>query len=94
MTARTHVRIYSRRGCSLCDAVRELVEDVARTYPLELEIVDIDRDTALLAELNSEVPVVEVNDREIARYRLTRDRLVQALVAAKDTTKEAASDKK
>jgi glutaredoxin len=79
MLSRAHVRIYSRRTCSLCDDVREVVEDVARSHPLEVEVVDIDLDPELKAEFDAEVPVVEVNDREVARYRLTREQLVAAL---------------
>ncbi|MFN0206605.1 MAG: glutaredoxin family protein [Planctomycetota bacterium] len=79
MPARTHVRIYSRRNCSLCDAVVVLVQEFAESHSLEIEIVDIDSDANLRAEFDTEVPVVEVNDREIARYRLTRERLLEAL---------------
>lgn len=75
------VRLYGRPGCSLCDKVREVIERVARRVPLVLEEVNIDGDPELLAEYHTEVPVVEVDEREVARYQLTEERLLRALAA-------------
>lgn len=73
------VRIYSRRSCSLCDKVLAVVEGVAARFPIEIEVIDIDLDAELRSEYDTEVPVVEVNDREISRYHLTEAQLVRAL---------------
>ncbi|MBI3820663.1 MAG: glutaredoxin family protein [Planctomycetes bacterium] len=76
-----HVRIYSRAACSLCDKVLDVVASAGERFPIEVEVVDIDRDPALKAEYDAEIPVVEVNDREIARYHLTLERLLRAIQA-------------
>lgn len=76
------VRLYSRPACSLCDRVRAVIERVARRAPLVLEEVNIDIDPDLRREYDAEVPVVEVDGREVARYHLTEERLVAALGAA------------
>jgi hypothetical protein len=59
--------------------VREVIGLVARRVPLELEEVNIDNDPELRREYDAEVPVVEVDGREIARYHLTEERLSAAL---------------
>jgi glutaredoxin len=74
-----HVRLYSRPACSLCDRVREVIERVGRRAPIALEEVNIDEDPELRREYDAEVPVVEVDGREIARYHLTEERLAEAL---------------
>jgi glutaredoxin len=76
------VKLYGRPACSLCDRVREVIEGVARRVPLSLEEVNIDGDPELKREYDAEVPVVEVNDREIARYHLREEQLLRALEAA------------
>ena len=74
-----HVRLYSRPACSLCDRVREVIERVGSRAPIALEEVNIDNDPELRREYDAEVPVVEVDGREIARYHLTEARLESAL---------------
>jgi glutaredoxin len=68
-----------RPGCSLCDAARAVIERVRARHPLELVEVNIDDDPELRAEYDADVPVVEVNDREVARHRITEERLDGAL---------------
>jgi len=79
---RPRVVIYSRVGCHLCEEVRALVDRVSERIALEIVELDIDADPALRAEFDTEVPVVELNDREIARFRLTEERLMTALRSA------------
>ena len=71
--------LLGRPGCSLCDAARAVIERVRARHPLELVEVNIDDDPELRAEYDADVPVVEVNDREVARHRITEERLDGAL---------------
>ncbi|HKE01353.1 MAG TPA: glutaredoxin family protein [Planctomycetota bacterium] len=80
---RRRVTLYGRKGCLLCDEARRTIERVARRSALEVEEIDVDADPDLRAELDAEVPVVELDGREIARHRLSEERLVRALETAR-----------
>ncbi len=73
------IRVYSRRGCHLCDVLLEellpLVQDAYR-----VEVRDVDTSPELRDRYGDCVPVVELDGREICRYRLDA-RAVRALMA-------------
>ena len=74
--------IYSRPGCHLCDEMRAVVERVARLVPLTpLEVVEIDisRDAELEERYRLEIPVLMVNGRKAAKYRITEEELTRIL---------------
>ena len=79
------VTLFGRAGCHLCDEARAVIERVAARAPLRLEEIDVDGDPALRAEYDTEVPVIEVNGREVARWRITEAALLSALGAAAKT---------
>lgn len=78
----TEVTLYTRADCHLCESVQQVIEHVARTRAFRLTVRDIDADEDDLALYNEAVPVVVINGREIARYRLTHAEFEAALVAA------------
>lgn len=69
------LRLYSRQSCPLCDDMKATVERVAADFPVRMEVVDIDLDAELVRHYNEEVPVLFVNGRKFAKYRLTEARL-------------------
>ncbi len=73
------IRVYSRRGCHLCEVLLEellpVVQDVYR-----VEVCDVDTSPELRDRYGDCVPVVELDGREICRHRLDV-RAVRALVA-------------
>jgi glutaredoxin len=71
--------VYSRPGCHLCDEMKTVVRSVAATIPLELEEVDISSDPALEADYGLEIPVLLVNGRKAAKYRVTEQELRRIL---------------
>ncbi|HVT88296.1 MAG TPA: glutaredoxin family protein [Tepidisphaeraceae bacterium] len=75
------VVIYSKPDCHLCDVVKAVIERVAKSHPLALEIRNILDDPADHERFKTLIPVVFVNGREIARYRLSEAQLTQALVS-------------
>ena len=62
--------IYSRPGCHLCEEMKAVVETVARSIPLSLEEVDISTDPALEASYGLEIPVLVVDGKKAAKYRI------------------------
>jgi glutaredoxin len=62
--------LYTRAECHLCHEMQAVVEVVARELPLALELVDVDRDPALVAAYGEEVPVLLVNGRKAFSARV------------------------
>jgi len=73
------VRIYSRPGCHLCDDMKAVVQHVAHTVPLSLEEIDISADPALEAQYGLEIPVLMVDGKKAAKYRVGEEELRKLL---------------
>jgi hypothetical protein len=75
------IRIYSRPGCHLCDEMKVVVERVAgrQTPALPIEIIDVSTDPNLEAIYGVEIPVLMVNGRKAAKYRVTEEELTRLL---------------
>ena len=69
--------IYTRPGCHLCDEMKAVVERVARSVPLTIDEVDISRDAELEERYRLEIPVLMVNGRKAAKYRITEGELLR-----------------
>ena len=76
--------LYSRPGCHLCDDMKAVVERVARTSTPEftIEVIDISTDPELEALYGLEIPVLLVNGKKAAKYRVTEDGLRRMLSGA------------
>jgi glutaredoxin len=75
------VTLYSKPGCHLCDDAKAVIDRVRTHHAFELVVKDIRNDARDFAEYQHAIPVIAVNDHEIARYRLTEDQLERALTA-------------
>jgi glutaredoxin len=73
------ITIYSRPGCHLCDEMKAVVARVSRKTPLWVEEIDISGDAELEARYGTEIPVLMVDGRKAAKYRVTEDQLVAIL---------------
>ena len=73
--------IFSRPGCHLCEEMRAVVERVSQRVrvPFEIQEVDISTDPALEALYGRELPVLMIDGRKVAKYRLADDDLVRKL---------------
>ena len=77
MTAR--VTLYSRPGCHLCDAAREIVSRVCADLGEEWEEVDIETDDDLADRFRDEIPVTYVDGAQHDFWRVDETRLRAAL---------------
>lgn len=66
----TRVTIYSRPGCHLCDEMKAIVELVSRSTLVEIEEIDISSDPALEARYGLEIPVLEIEGKKAAKFRV------------------------
>jgi glutaredoxin len=73
------VTIYTRPGCHLCDDMKAVVKNVARTIPLSLQEIDISTDAALQAAYGLEIPVLVVDGKKAAKYRVGEEELRKIL---------------
>lgn len=80
---RVRVELFGRDGCHLCDEAREVVARVVDDEGAELVEHDIDADEALRATYGDSVPVVVVEGRQHATWRVDAKLLGRAIRAAR-----------
>lgn len=78
MTA-PRVTLYSRSGCHLCDAAREVVVRVCEDLGERWVEVDIDSDGDLADRFGDEIPVTFVDGSQHDFWRVDEARLRAAL---------------
>jgi glutaredoxin len=57
------VRLFTRRGCHLCQSAWQLLTDRQRRFGYTLDSEDVDADPALLQWYGNWVPVVTINGK-------------------------------
>jgi hypothetical protein len=77
----TRLTIYSRPGCHLCDQMKGLVSRVAVSVPVALEEIDISGDAELERLYGIEIPVLMVDGKKVAKYRIGEAELLKLLRA-------------
>ncbi|AGP31667.1 hypothetical protein A606_10140 [Corynebacterium terpenotabidum Y-11] len=82
-TAPVTVTLMVRRTCGSCARVREQISPVCAALGVRLEVVDVDAETALAVEFGDRVPVVLVDDEEIACWEIDDEELEDAVRAAR-----------
>ena len=80
--------MISRSGCHLCDVAEDSLARVigrfGAEYPAigyEIERLDVDQQPELLAKYSEEVPVLLLNGRQLAFWRIDEERVFDAMVA-------------
>jgi glutaredoxin len=75
--------IYSKPGCHLCDDMKAVVDRVvtASAQPIAVEEIDITTDAELEARYGLEIPVLLVDGRKVAKYRVTEAELRRVLIS-------------
>jgi glutaredoxin len=73
------VELYTREGCHLCDDAALALERVRARAPFELAVIDVDTDPALAERYGMEVPVVLVDGKKVAKFRVDEAALLRRL---------------
>jgi hypothetical protein len=76
------VTLYSKPGCHLCEPVAETIAEASKVAAFRLVRRNILDDPQDYERYKHAIPVVTVNGREVARYRLRLRDLVAAVVEA------------
>jgi len=75
------VTFFTRVDCHLCHDALAVVERVREEEPFDLVVLDLDREASpeKRAAYDWEVPVVELEGRKVAKYRVDPERLLRLL---------------
>jgi hypothetical protein len=75
-----HLTLYSRPGCHLCDEMKATVNRLATLVPLQVEEIDVSTSDELEREYGLEIPVLLVDGKKAAKYRVSAEELRRILV--------------
>lgn len=81
MSDSRNVVIYSRKGCHLCEVVKESLTKLSRRGGFTWHEVDVDTDFELRRAFNDEVPVVFIDGRKAFKYRMDEQEFLRKLAS-------------
>ena len=67
--------IYSKPGCHLCDEMKATVHRVALDPGIAIEEIDISTDPVLMDRYGLEIPVLMIDGKKVAKYRVSEAEL-------------------
>jgi hypothetical protein len=75
------VTLYSRPVCHLCDEMKAVVARTVRTMttPVTIEEIDITTNADLESRYGLEIPVLLIDGKKVAKYRVTEGELARIL---------------
>ena len=79
--------IYSKPGCHLCDEMKSLVHRVVAQHSnaaILLDEIDISTDPDLLDRYGLEIPVMLIDGKQTAKYRVSAEELRRMLDARRE----------
>lgn len=75
------VVVYSRKGCHLCEVVKESLHKLSRRGGFTWSEVDVDTSPELRRQYNDEVPVVFIDGRKAFKYHMDEREFMRKLVS-------------
>jgi glutaredoxin len=75
------VVVYSRKGCHLCEIVKESLTKLSRHANFHWRDVDVESSPELRRQFSDEVPVVFINGRKAFKYRMDEREFLRKLRA-------------
>ncbi len=72
------VTLYTRPGCTLCEAAKEDLEALEAEYGFSLQVVNVDDDPELAARYGARIPVVAIDGETVLQTRVSRLRFRKA----------------
>ena len=74
--------LLTRKGCHLCDDMKTLIIKLENYEGLEFKEIDISGNIKLLQLWDTEIPVLLLGEKIIARHSTSKDALEKVLTAA------------
>jgi glutaredoxin len=75
------VVVYSRKGCHLCEIIKETLSKLQRRGGFIWREVDVDGDDELRHRFTDEVPVVFIDGHKAFKYRMDEQEFLRKLVS-------------
>jgi glutaredoxin len=75
------VLVYTRKGCHLCEIVKESLVKLERRGLFHWKEVDVDGDDLLRRQFTDEVPVVFIDGRKAFKYRMDEREFLRKLAS-------------
>src|SRR5215472_6269014 len=75
------VVVYSRKGCHLCEIVKETLVKLERRGGFHWQEIDVDSDDELRRQFTDEVPVVFIDGRKAFKYRMDEREFLRKLAS-------------
>jgi glutaredoxin len=75
------VVLYSRKGCHLCEIVKETLAKLHRRGGFNWQEIDVDSDDQLRRQFTDEVPVVFIDGRKAFKYRMDEHEFLRKLAS-------------
>jgi glutaredoxin len=79
MSGLREVVLYSRKGCHLCELMKETLGKLQRRGGFTWSEVDVDSDDQLRHQFSDEVPVVFIDGRKAFKYRMDEHEFLRKL---------------
>lgn len=73
------VVVYSRKGCHLCDVVKQTLMRLQKEADFRWREVDIDADPELLQRYTDEVPVVFIDGHKAFKFSMGEQEFLRVL---------------
>jgi glutaredoxin len=79
MPGPAEVILYTRKGCHLCEVVKESLVKLERRGGYKWQEVDVDSDPEVRRLYTDEVPVVFINGRKAFKYHMDEQDFLRKL---------------
>ncbi|HKU20434.1 MAG TPA: glutaredoxin family protein [Terriglobales bacterium] len=73
------VVLYSRKGCHLCEIVKESLSKLSRQTQFSWQEIDVDSNDNLRRQFTDEVPVVFIDGKKAFKYRMNEQDFLRKL---------------
>lgn len=85
------VTLFTKEGCTLCDKVKDVLQELREEVPHSLQQLDItdERHQDWFAKYKYDIPVLHVNEMYWLKHRTNREEARSGLLEARDGTFEA-----
>jgi glutaredoxin len=75
------VILYTRKGCHLCEIVKESLTKLEKRGGFTWREVDVESDVDIRRRYTDEVPVVFINGRKAFKYRMDEQEFLRRLAS-------------
>lgn len=75
------VVVYSRKGCHLCEVVKESLTKLSRRGGFTWQEIDVDSDHELRRQYNDQVPVIFIDGHKAFKYHMDEREFLRKLAS-------------